>query len=169
MNTGWWSLFKPLRTFLDMPNRHKALVVESLWELAIARFLVRFGTFEKWKSRMGRAIATPNGAPRPNPVDPAIEAQCAELGKVLRKVARNVPFKANCLPQASAAQVMLKRRGIHCGKVFIGGKRGTKGDPLDLHAWLFAGSVCVTGNDGPGSLQAFKPLVMFSLDNDHGE
>ncbi len=115
---------------------------------------------------MGRATPTPNGADRPGAVDPRTQQAAAELGRILRKVARNVPFKANCLPQASAAQVMLKRRGILDGVVFIGGRKGTKGDPLDLHAWLFVGTVCVTGDDGPGDLATFKPLVKYTLESD---
>lgn len=152
-----------------MQGSERSLVLESLFELAYARYLVRFRPFETWNNRMGKATATPQGAERPEPVDPNIQAKAAAMGRILRKVARNVPFKANCLPQASAAQIMLRRRGITCGKVFIGAKKGTKDDPLDLHAWSFVGTVCVTGDDGPGYLGAFKPLIMYALeDGDDG-
>lgn len=92
-----------------------------------------------------------------------IEEQADELGNILRKVARNVPFKANCLPQAAAAQSMLRRRGINKGIVYLGGRKSAQEHPLELHAWLYVGSICVTGNDGPGTLESFKPLVKYTL------
>ena len=114
---------------------------------------------------MGKATATPDGSALPKSINEDIELKATEMGSIIRKVARNAPFKANCLPQASAAQIMLKRRGITDGKLFIGGRKGTKNDPLDLHAWLYVGKVCVTGDDGPGELSSFKPLVRYDLED----
>ncbi len=161
-------MFDRLVTLTALPWSEKALVVESLWELAFARGLIKTGLFKKWKKRLGKATATPDGCDPPQPVDAQIEAAADAMGRVIRKVARNAPFKANCLPQASAAQIMLKRRGIIDGKLFIGGRKGTKDDPLDLHAWLYVGQICVTGNDGPGDLTSFKPLIRYDLNTGEG-
>jgi hypothetical protein len=48
-----------------------------------------------------------------------------------------------CLPQAMAARVMLKRRGVS-SVMHFGAARG-EDKPLDAHAWLDAAGVEVTG------------------------
>jgi hypothetical protein len=54
-----------------------------------------------------------------------------------------VPFDAVCLPQAMAARVMLKRRGVKSVMHFGAAKGADK--PLNAHAWLDAAGVEVTG------------------------
>ena len=61
----------------------------------------------------------------------------------MTRAARYVPFKAVCLPQAMAARVMLKRRGVE-SVMHFGAAKGTE-KPLDAHAWLDAAGVEVTG------------------------
>ena len=61
----------------------------------------------------------------------------------MTRAARYVPFKAVCLPQAMAARVMLKRRGVK-SVMHFGAAKGTD-KPLDAHAWLDAAGVEVTG------------------------
>ena len=61
----------------------------------------------------------------------------------MTRAARHVPFKAVCLPQAMAARVMLKRRGV-ASVMHFGAARGQE-KPLDAHAWLDAAGVEVTG------------------------
>ena len=101
----------------------------------------------------------------PDVEDSAVQTIADNIGQIVRKVARNAPFNANCLPQACAAQYMLQKRGIKTGVVFIGGRKPDNVDPLDLHAWLYVGTVCVTGDDGPGDLKAFQPLLRYDLAN----
>ena len=67
----------------------------------------------------------------------------AEIGWAVTRAARYVPFKAVCLPQAMAARVMLKRRGVKSVMHFGAAKGQDK--PLDAHAWLDAAGVEVTG------------------------
>jgi hypothetical protein len=59
------------------------------------------------------------------------------------RAARYVPFRAVCLPQAMAARLMLKRRGI-ASTMHFGAAKG-EAKPLDAHAWLDAAGVEVTG------------------------
>ena len=146
-----------------MPRADRRLAIEAFIELAKARWLVKFRKYSKWSHRLGRATALKGDTKMPMPLASELEQKANDLGRIIRMVARNTPFKANCLPQAAAAQSMLKRRNITQGTVFIGGKKGTKDDPLDLHAWLYVGSICVTGNDGPGDLKSFKPLIRYDL------
>jgi hypothetical protein len=66
-----------------------------------------------------------------------------EIGWAVTRAARYVPFKAVCLPQATAARVMLKRRGVASVMHFGAAKGQTK--PLDAHARLDAAGIEVTG------------------------
>ena len=68
---------------------------------------------------------------------------CQEIGWAVTRSARWVPFRAVCLPQAMAAQFMLRRRGVTSIMRFGAGKGTDK--PLDAHAWLDAAGVEVTG------------------------
>ncbi len=61
----------------------------------------------------------------------------------MTRSARYLPFKAVCLPQAMAAQAMLRRRGV-TSVMHFGAARGEE-KPLDAHAWLDAAGVEVTG------------------------
>ena len=67
-----------------------------------------------------------------------------------------VPFKAVCLPQAMAARIMLKRRGV-ASAMHFGAAKGTN-KPLEAHAWLDAAGVKVTGY--PEALQ-FAEIACF--------
>jgi hypothetical protein len=75
------------------------------------------------------------------------------IGPVLRgwavtRAARHVPFSAVCLPQAMAARIMLKRRGVDSVLHFgarIGQDKIGQDKPIDAHAWLDAAGVEVTG------------------------
>lgn len=163
-NTSWSRLRRTLSKAWSAPLGQKWMIVEAVWELAIARALVRFGTFKKWKHRMGTVAPAGNEKAVPQPAQSAeIETRADELGIIVRAVARRMPFTANCLPQASAAQVMLKRRGILTGILFLGGRKGDEIKPMHLHAWLYVGTICVTGDDGPGDLTKFTPLMKFNF------
>jgi len=66
-----------------------------------------------------------------------------EIGWATVRAAEHVPFKAVCLPQAMAARIMLRRRGV-ASVLHFGAAKG-KDKPIDAHAWLDAAGVEVTG------------------------
>jgi hypothetical protein len=71
-----------------------------------------------------------------------------EVGWAVTRAARHVPFNAVCLPQAMAARIMLKRRGVDSVLHFgarIGQDKIGRDKPIDAHAWLDAAGVEVTG------------------------
>lgn len=78
-----------------------------------------------------------------------------KVARIVRKVARHVPFRAVCLPQAMAAQWMLRRRGVPSRLVF-GVRRGTADSGLQYHAWLMVGRECVVG---AGEVETYAPLT----------
>ena len=114
--------------------------------LLAARLALIFVPFPRLARRLGtfvpptdpRAVAGGKTQPRTD------QAQLAEdIGWAVTRAARYVPFKAVCLPQAMAARVMLKRRGVK-SVMHFGAAKGTD-KPLDAHAWLDAAGVEVTG------------------------
>lgn len=129
------SIRRPLRRFAQVGARRRALVVEAVACLLLARLGLIFIPFPKLARWLGRFV--PPSDPR------ALAALAQEIGWAVTRSARYVPFRAVCLPQAMAARVMLKRRGV-ASVLHFGATRG-EAKPLDAHAWLDAAGVEVTG------------------------
>jgi Transglutaminase-like superfamily len=139
------SIRRLLLRFRQVGNRRRRLAIEAAAWLLIARLALIFVPFPKLARRLGTFVppsdrrivaARAAGAKRH-------AALAAEIGWAVTRAARHVPFKAVCLPQAMAARVMLKRRGVDSVMHFGAAKGGTK--PFDAHAWLDAAGVEVTG------------------------
>jgi len=63
----------------------------------------------------------------------------------VQAVARHLPWRFVCLPQAIAAQRMLRRRGV-ASTLYLGvAPDREKPDAIAAHAWLRAGDKIVTG------------------------
>ena len=134
-----------LLRFKQVDNRRRALLPEAVVFLLGARLALIFVPFPRLARRLGTFV--PPADPRAAQATTgrcADQAQLAEdIGWAVTRAARYVPFKAVCLPQAMAAQVMLKRRGVQ-SVMHFGAAKGTD-KPLDAHAWLDAAGVEVTG------------------------
>lgn len=107
-------------------------------ELARARLWVRSLSFASLAPRLGvadleTAAASPSGR------EPALRS----VAWATAAAARRVPWRAQCLEQAIAAQRMLRRRGL-ASTLYFGIARDAERE-LAPHAWLRSGSVCVTG------------------------
>lgn len=139
------SIRRRLRRFAQVDNRRRALLLEAVAWLLLARLALIFIPFPRLARHLGKfvtpTVARSLQATSQRSDDHARLAE--EVGWAVTRAARHVPFKAVCLPQAMAARVMLKRRGV--GSVLhFGAARGEK-KPLDAHAWLDAAGVEVTG------------------------
>jgi hypothetical protein len=134
---------RPLRRFTQVGGRRRALVIEAVACLLLARLGLIVVPFPALARRLGRFV--PPSDPRAVAVrDKTAQAgRAEEIGWAVTRSARYVPFKAVCLPQAMAARVMLKRRGVP-SVMHFGAARG-EDKPLDAHAWLDAAGVEVTG------------------------
>ena len=134
-----------LTRFGQIDNRRRALLPEAVLYLLVARLALIFIPFPVLARRLGSFV--PPSDARVSQVRapaPADQSECAAaVSWAVTRAARYVPFKAVCLPQAMAAQVMLRRRGIKSAMHF-GAAKGTE-KPLDAHAWLDAAGVEVTG------------------------
>src|SRR5487761_217444 len=139
------SIRRLLLRFGPVDNRRRALLVEAAAYLVAARLALIFISFPRLARRLGNFVppthihvARSQTAPSPD------QTRLAEdIGWAVTRAARYVPFEAVCLPQAMAARVMLKRRGVRCVMHF-GAAKGD-GKPLVAHAWLDAAGVEVTG------------------------
>ena len=141
----WRSIRRPLRRFAQVDHRRRALVAEAVAYLLAARLGLIFVPFPKLARRLGSFVPPSDPrALRARKQGRQDEARLAEeISWAVTRSARYVPFKAVCLPQAMAARVMLKRRGV-ASVLHFGAGRG-EDKPLDAHAWLDAAGVEVTG------------------------
>lgn len=132
-----------LLRFRQVGPRRRALVAEAVLCLLAARLGLVFVPFPKLARRLGRFVP-PDEARRLTAPSTAPQARAAtDIGWAVTRAARYVPFKAVCLPQAMAAQWMLRRRDIS-SVMHFGASRGEE-KPLDAHAWLDAAGIEVTG------------------------
>jgi hypothetical protein len=132
-----------LLRFGQVDNRRRALLAEAVACLLAARLALVFIPFPRLARHLfvpptDARVAAAQTATRQDQVQRA-----EEIGWAVTHAARYVPFKAVCLPQAMAARVMLKRRGVNSVMHFGAAKGQDK--PLDAHAWLDAAGVEVTG------------------------
>ena len=139
------SIRRPLRRFAQVENRRRALVVEAVVCLLLARLALIFIPFPRLARRLGAFVRPSDPRAMQERATGANEhARVAEeIGWAVTRSARYVPFNAVCLPQAMAARVMLKRRGV-ASVMHFGAAKGTD-KPHDAHAWLDAAGVEVTG------------------------
>ncbi len=110
---------------------------EAAWELARARLLVAFSLRRSLPS-----LLVPRTSANPQPP----EQLQRDIRYIITLAANTVPWRSLCLPNAIAAQHMLARRGFH-STLHLGVGHRDSGDP-HAHAWLEAGSLIITGQDG---------------------
>ena len=151
------SITHPLRRFGQVPDSRRALVVEAVLWLLMARLALTAVPFPRLARRLGTFV--PPTDPRVRDAKNAPQAHkhlAQEVGWAVTRAARYVPFKAVCLPQAMAARFMLKRRGI--GSTLHFGAAKGKEQAIDAHAWLDSAGVEVTGypvGDGFSEIACF--------------
>jgi len=131
--------------FGQVGPRRRLLAAEAAAWLWFSRLALIFVPFPRLAERLGTFVPPSDArALQARGVGSRENVLIAEdIGWAVTRAARYVPFKAVCLPQAMAARVMLKRRGVASVLHFGAGKGQDK--PLDAHAWLDAAGVEVTG------------------------
>lgn len=116
-------------------------IVRAIWELARARFALRSlqpnGVRDLNRSTLGDASR--------RELSGADEDLVARIGFVTTFVARHVPWRSDCLPQAIAAQRWLLAEGIG-SEIRIGVERPDDGE-FGAHAWLVQDHRIVVGGD----------------------
>ena len=130
--------------FRSLPTSDRSLFLIALLAIASVRVGMWLTSFRRLHRSLAR-IARPTGSPDPTP------GEVDRIGWAVCSAARFVPG-ATCLPQALAAEAILRRRG-HPADLRLGVKRGDDG--VEAHAWVESyGRVIV----GDGDLDRFEPL-----------
>jgi Transglutaminase-like superfamily len=139
------SIHRLLRRFARLGNRERLLLIEAVLGLIAARVALIFFSFPRLAQRFGTLVA-----PTELHIGKAVTRADADqiliakdVSWAVTRAARYAPFEAVCLPQAMAAQRMLRRRGV-ASVMHFGAVRRQAND-LDAHAWLDAAGVEVTG------------------------
>jgi hypothetical protein len=149
-NTTPRSLRRRLVRFAQVGHHRRAVLIEAVAWLLVARLSLILVSFPRLARRLGTLVAPADAralqTESDNKQDQARVAE--EVSWAVTRAARHVPFNAVCLPQAMAARIMLKRRGVDSVLHFgarIGQDKIGSDKPIDAHAWLDAAGVEVTG------------------------
>lgn len=134
--------------------RERNLLLEALIELARARWQLRTLPFKQLVAQLQRSA----------PAEPVAEPDTGRITWSVRVVARRVPWRADCFPQAIAGYRMLQRRG-RLARIDLGVRRAADGQ-LAGHAWLTYGERVVLGGPGP---EHFAPLHAISARADENK
>ena len=101
-----------------------------------------------------RPALTPETAPPPS-LSLSQAALVDRVAFIIPRVAARVPWRADCLVQALAAERWLASAGI-ATRLTLGVPRDKRPD-FEAHAWLTAGDRIVTGGDVSGYVPLVKP------------
>jgi hypothetical protein len=147
-----------LAKFLRRSSRDRLLFLEALACSAWAKLVVHTMPFRWLAPRLGRANReTPASLPA------AQRAAAVDVSWAVQAVARHVPLRFVCLPQAIAATWMLRRRRV-TSTLYL----GVSPDPekkaaMVAHAWLRAGDKIVTGE---AEAARHTVVATFAADNE---
>lgn len=121
-----------------------AMVVPSLVLLGLARLAILFLPFGFYSRLLGTVASQGLSAP---PLTTGLDDTARSIGRSVRATAQVTPWKSVCLPQAMAASLLLRMRGVphvvHFG--LAPGEAKPDAAPMQAHAWIVAGERIVTG------------------------
>jgi hypothetical protein len=119
----------------------RLVLIEALAWLGIARFAVGALPFHWIASYLGHRQRE-----SPAMADPGQQERVRRIGRAVVTMSRHTPWESQCLVQAIAAKMMLRRRGVP-STLYLG---VTKDDAtgLSAHAWVRSGDVVLTGAAG---------------------
>lgn len=148
------SPLKVIQRLHAYPSAELAWMAEAMIWITCARLLIRFVAFKRWRRLMGPVGPIPHqSAP-----DARQRAIALRTRRCVKRMAAHAPLRANCLPQAMATRWMLARRGVPT-ELHIGARpatNGAAGQPVNLHAWILCGPLCLAGAD---QRRLFTPFV----------
>jgi hypothetical protein len=131
---------KPLNRLAQLSWDEWSLLVETLVGLTKARILVRVLPFPALATRLGEHMAETGTADHPSR-----QPFLASLTWSVGALSRRLPWRCQCLEQALAAQMLLRRRNIP-HTLYLGAR--LQQGRLEAHAWVRCGGRLVTGETG---------------------
>lgn len=135
--------------YLRLTGTERLLLAEAVMLLGMARLAILCMPFRRLVSYLGVVKAT-----APPALQPVKYELVSQVSWAVQTAARRVPWQAVCLPQAIAAKLMLRRRGV-ASALYLGLLKQTG---LQAHAWLTVGDVMVTGGS---RRQHFTAITVF--------
>ena len=161
-----------------LSGRRRRLLVEATAELLVARLQLLPLPGLDWQRALGcrdevepgddrRPVPVPGPVPGPVSVPVSVSVSVPgpldelsrDIGWAIRTAAARVPWRSVFLPQAIAAQHMLRRRSIS-GRAVVGARRSQSDKPVDLHVWVVVGGQVVVGRGGHAT---FAPVVAYDV------
>lgn len=130
----------------------KPIYYKVIFTLLYARIMTLFFPFKKTACKMASTIPKQSQI-KPNP---KIMGEVIQLSKVVKSIAKKLPFRAQCFEQALALQILLKKKKIPSEIVF--GLHSQK-DKLAAHAWCVCNGITLSGEKGK---EQFKVIKSFS-------
>ncbi len=131
--------------------RRIARILEAGGELARAELTVRRDGGRRWRAALGVRVDPDAAAPD------VVKDEALRVAEALATASRRSPGSHRCLVEAVAAIRMLRRRDIPA-RTYIGGARDQVGQPVELHAWVVSGPVCVAGG---AEQNRYQPVVAY--------
>jgi hypothetical protein len=145
----------PMRTIrhaIAMPWSRKLRALRAVGELSLASVRLRATDQRRLVELLGDAQGPGTGADPEVPAELGLAAR--QIGRVVERVARVLPWHPTCLRQALAGNRMLKRAGIphviHLGV--------SDAATLGAHAWVTVGGRIVIG---AGGVKGHTPVARF--------
>lgn len=130
-----------LRRWRQLGWRNRAMLIEALILLGLARAIIIFIPFKRVAPHLGQAQHATSTAS----LTPAIMHTARRIAYAIHLVSRHTPWTSNCFPQALAGHIMLRRRRIP-NTLYLGVYKDRT--TFSAHAWLRHSDLVVTG--GPG-------------------
>ena len=133
--------WKRVRRFLSRPKGDIGLLGLAYLYLGLARLAINLLPFKGLVKRLG----TPE-LETPAQIAPEQALQARRVAWAVNRASRYTPWKSNCFPQAIAAKILLRQRGIP-STLYLGAAFKARSE-LEAHAWLRCGPIYVTGGQG---------------------
>lgn len=143
-------MIRRARRFFALPRDERRMTVEAALALTVVSAALKALPFAMAMRAFGLRVGQ---AALKRAADPA---QARKIGRAVARAARRLPFKPVCLPQAVAAALMLRRRGLAAEVRFGVAKRN---GAVTAHAWSLCGDVPATGAEGAAD---FAPITSYT-------
>ena len=126
--------------FGELDPADKWLFLRAVSWLAVARLMLIVMPFQRLAARLSAEAGASDAQPDQDFLNRVSFAVAA--------AANNVPWRSDCLPQAIAARILLKRQG-YASIIHLGVEKSSP-DAVVGHAWLSCGETVVTGGEQAG-------------------
>ncbi|MGI6686525.1 MAG: lasso peptide biosynthesis B2 protein [Bacillota bacterium] len=78
---------------------------------------------------------------------PAQRVICLRISRIILWASKHTPWESKCLVQGITGKILLRRKGIS-NTLYLGVNKPETVEEMAAHAWLRAGNMIITGNQG---------------------